>query len=229
MAKQTTPSKKATAKKTTTKAKPATGKKATAQKSKPIAQAKAKPKTTKAKPKTATAKKATAKTTSTRLPPLPKPSTRRPDPNPVIPQDLIAILADYFNNIKLDLEDYAAHMRALDRSRVNGVGIKRQGFIERAYQLAVENTEFLPHWLTIEKFNDDHSHFVELRSLFDTGRQIQELLWNLIMQSADMVYTDALEFYDSVRSAAKRRIDAAESIHQELKIFCVIICGRNIS
>jgi hypothetical protein len=119
----------------------------------------------------------------------------------------------------MDLEDYAAHMRALDRSRVNGVGIKRQGFIERAYQLAVENTEFLPHWLTIDKFNDDHAHFVELRSLFDTGRQIQELLWNLIMQSADMVYTDALEFYDSVRSAAKRRIDAAESIHSELAVF----------
>jgi hypothetical protein len=132
---------------------------------------------------------------------------------------LIAILAEYFNNIKMDLEDYAAHMRPLDRSRVNGVGIRRQGFIERAYQLAVENTEFLPHWLTIQKFNDDHAHFVELRSLFDTSRQIQELLWNLIMNSADMVYTDALEFYDSVRSAAKRRIDAAESIFEELHIF----------
>ena len=34
-----------------------------------------------------------------------------------------------------------------------------------------------------------------------------------------MVYTDALEFYDSVRSAAKRRIDAAESIHSELAVF----------
>jgi hypothetical protein len=116
----------------------------------------------------------------------------------------------------MDLEDYAAHLRSLDRRRLNGVGLKKQGFIERAYTLAEENTEFLPHWVTIEKFNDDHSHFVELRSLFDTNRQIQELLWNLIMQSADMVYTDALEFYASVREAAKRRIDAAESIHSEL-------------
>ena len=31
--------------------------------------------------------------------------------------------------------------------------------------------------------------------------------------------TDALEFYDSVSSAAKRRIDAAESIHSELAVF----------
>jgi len=76
---------------------------------------------------------------------------RRPTPNPLIPQELITILAEYMENIKLDLEDYAAHMRPLDRSRVNGVGIRRQGFIERAYLLAVDNQEFLPHFLTIEK------------------------------------------------------------------------------
>ena len=31
--------------------------------------------------------------------------------------------------------------------------------------------------------------------------------------------TDSLEFYDSVSSAAKRRIDTAESIHSELAVF----------
>jgi len=30
--------------------------------------------------------------------------------------------------------------------RLNGVGIKKQGFIDRAYELALENGEFLPHW-----------------------------------------------------------------------------------
>jgi len=39
------------------------------------------------------------------------------------------------------------------------------------------------------------------------------------MQAADMVYTDALEFYASVREAASRRVDAAESIHSELATF----------
>jgi hypothetical protein len=34
-----------------------------------------------------------------------------------------------------------------------------------------------------------------------------------------MVYTDALEFYAPVREAAKRRVDAAESIYRELEVF----------
>ena len=125
-------------------------KKATAKK--PVAKKTATKKPVTRKPATKPpAKKATAKTTSTRLPPLPKPSTRRPDPNPVIPQDLIAILAEYFNNIKLDLEDYAAHMRPLDRSRVNGVGIRRQGFIEAALRLSTKFPQYFPHWLNCQK------------------------------------------------------------------------------
>ena len=163
--------------------------------------------------KTANAKKPTAKKTSAKI------TTRRPDPSPQFPIETIEATADHLNLIKAKLEEYAAHMRALDRSRHNGVGIKRQGFIERSYQLAVDNTEFLPHWLTIEKFNDDHAHFVGLRSLFDTNRQISELIWNMVVLSADMVYTDALEYYSQVQDAAKRRIDAAESIYNELHEF----------
>ena len=33
----------------------------------------------------------------------------------------------------------------------------------------------------------------------------------------DMFFTDGLDFYASVREAAKRRVDAAESLHLELK------------
>ena len=38
-------------------------------------------------------------------------------------------------------------------------------------------------------------------------------------QSSDIAYTDALEFYASVREAAKRRVDAAETIFGELSVF----------
>ena len=228
MAKKTT---KTGPKKTTKKAaakKPATSKKATAQRSKPIAQSKAKPKAAakKAAAKKPAAKKAAAKakpsSTLKKLAaakPIAPLATRRPSPSPLIPMIEIASLTEHLNIIKAALEDFAAHLRALDRARINGVGIRRQGFIERAYQLAVDNQEFLPHWLPMAKFRDDHEHFVALRSLIDIARQIKELVWNLIMQAADMAYTDALEFYDSVSSAAKRRIDAAESIHSELKPF----------
>jgi hypothetical protein len=60
---------------------------------------------------------------------------------------------------------------------------------------------------------------MDFRSLVDLTDQIREKLWNITIQSSDIAYTDALEFYSSVREAAKRRVDAAETIFNELSIF----------
>jgi hypothetical protein len=102
------------------------------------------------------------------------------------------------------LDDFSQHLRALDRRRLNGVGIHKLGFVERAYELALENAEFLPHYLTIERFGTDIQYFVDFRSLTDLTTQIREKLWNITIQSADIAYTDALEFYASPRVAASK-------------------------
>jgi hypothetical protein len=145
--------------------------------------------------------------------------TRRPPNNSDVPQYTIDNLNSELNQIKNTLEDYAAHLRALDRKRLNGVGIKKLGFIERSYELALENGEYLPHYLTIDRFGEDIEYFLAFRSLVDITDQIREKLWNITIQSADIAYTDALEFYASVREAAKRRVDSAETLHNDLSTF----------
>jgi len=174
----------------------------------------------------ATPKKATAKTASVNSPTgdavikmLKGTSTKRPPNNPDMPQNIIDMLNHDFNAIKEMLDSFSQHLRALDRMRLNGVGIKKMGFIERAYELALENGEFLPHYLTLERFGTDIQYFMDFRSLTDIVTQIREKLWNITIQSADIAYTDALEFYASVREAAKRRVDAAETLHNALSIF----------
>jgi len=147
------------------------------------------------------------------------PSTKRPPNNPDVPQATIDQLNEVLNAIKTILDDYAQHLRALDRRRLNGVGVRKLGFIERAYEIALENSEFLPHYLTIERFGEDIQYFMDFRSLVDLTAQIREKLWNITIQPSDIAYTDALEFYASVREAAKRRVDAAETIFNELSPF----------
>jgi len=185
--------------------------------------------TAKAKPK-ATPKKAAAKKPQTSKKPVapkakakPKaasfPSVRRPPNNPNVPKTLIEMLTHDMGAIKEMLESFAAHLRSLDRKRLNGVGIKKQGFIERAFEFTQENPEFLPHYLTVEKFEEDGEYFLSFRMLVDLTDQIRELLWNITIESADIWYTDALEFYSSVKEAAKRRVDPAETIYNALEIF----------
>jgi hypothetical protein len=47
------------------------------------------------------------------------------------------------------------------------------GFIDRAYELALENGEFLPHYLTLERFGTDIQYFMDFRSLTDLVTQIR--------------------------------------------------------
>jgi hypothetical protein len=175
--------------------------------------------------KKATTRKTTAKTGTAGIKLLSATSkgkttnTRRPPNNPDVPQVAIDNLNSMLNDLKTILDDYAQHLRALDRKRLNGVGVKKLGFIERTYEIALENTEFFPHYLTIDRFGADIQYFMDFRSLVDLTDQIREKLWNITIQSSDIAYTDALEFYASVREAAKRRVDAAETIFHELSGF----------
>jgi hypothetical protein len=43
--------------------------------------------------------------------------------------------------------------------------------------------------------------------------------WNINVESSDMIYINALEYYSQVQDAARRRIDSAESIYNELHGF----------
>jgi hypothetical protein len=177
-----------------------------------------------ARPKS-TAKKTTAKpvtkakTGTIKMLSAKQTTTKRPPNNPEVPQQVIDSLNSEFNNIKAVLDNYSAHLRSLDRRRLNGVGIHKLGFIERSYELALENGEFLPHWLTLDRFGTDIQYFLDFRSLTDLCDQIREKLWNITVQSADIAYTDALEFYASEKEASKRRVDAAETMHTALSIF----------
>jgi len=185
--------KKATTKKTTPK-------KATAKATerKPVTKAKAKPATT-------------AKTAQS--------ETRRPDPNLPPSPEVIDNITNNILELIEQLEGYTANLRALDRQRHNGVGLKRQGFIEAAFRLSTKFPQYFPHWLNTEKFKSDLDLFNAIRSLVEVCRSLEEKAWNINVESSDMVYTNALEYYSQVQDAANRRIDAAESIYIELHGF----------
>jgi hypothetical protein len=117
------------------------------------------------------------------------------------------------------LENYAANLRALDRQRHNGVGLKRLGFIEAAFRLSSKFPQYFPHWLNTAKFQSDLDLFNAIRSLVEVCRSLEEKAWNINVESSDMIYTNALEYYSQVQDAAERRIDSAESLYNELHGF----------
>jgi hypothetical protein len=169
-------------------------------------------------------KKTTAKTTARVKPEIVQTKTtavktkpvKRPPQTPSIPRSIIESIIDNLANAKTDLENYAAHLRALDRKRLQSIGTRKEGFAQRAYRLAMDNPEFLPNYLEQERYAEDCNRFLILQTAVDLESQIHELLKNINIECMDYFYTDGLDFYAAVREAAKRRVDAAEAIHTEL-------------
>jgi hypothetical protein len=101
------------------------------------------------------------------------------------------------------LNNFAANLRALDRMRHNGVGLKRLGFIEAAYRISTKFPQYFPHWLDTDKFQRDLDLFNAIRSLVEVCRSLEEKAWNINVESSDMIYTNALEYYSQVQDAPR--------------------------
>jgi hypothetical protein len=145
--------------------------------------------------------------------------SRRPNPNaPPQPAEIDELTKTVMLLIE-NIDKHTANLRALDRMRHNGVGLKRLGFIEAAFRISKQFPQYFPHWLWTGKFSNDLLLFRSIRSLVEACRSLEEKAWNINVESSDMIYTDALEYYAQVQNAAERRIDAAESIYAELHGF----------
>ncbi|MDR0472937.1 MAG: hypothetical protein LBH43_04640, partial [Treponema sp.] len=115
---------------------------------------------------------------------------------------------------------------ALDRKRLQSIGTRKEGFAQRAYCLARDNPEFLPNYHAQERYTEDYNHFLILQTAADLENQVRELLKNINIECIDYFYPDGLDFYASVREAAKRRVDTAEAIHDELYDTCFKKMGK---
>jgi len=208
---------KKTANKKTTKAK-ATAKKAQAKK--PAAKTKAQPKKTSSRTPLPTPHSLLPAPNAQLLAHYAKlPEIKHPPNTPFIPQQTITEVTLLLAQAKEKLEEYAAHLRALDRKRLNKIGVKREGFAQRAFRLAMDNPEFLPNYLTRVRYIDDYDHYVLMQTAVDEDKQVSELLRNLNTENEDVFYTDGLDYYASVKEAAKRRVDASEALYEDLSPF----------
>jgi hypothetical protein len=147
-------------------------------------------------------------------------TVKRPEiNNPIIDDDDLVMIRFFLVNAAGIIEDYAANLRALDRARLNSVATRKMGFVEDAYDIAMENPHFLPPFLTAQRFTRDYDYFKAVRALLQMTDQIRELLWNVTIEAADVVYTDSLEFYNTVKEGARRRVDGADTLFRQLEPF----------
>jgi hypothetical protein len=111
--------------------------------------------------------------------------TKKPPDSSSAPQAAIDRINALLNEAKNILDGYSLFIRTLEY-RFSQAEDGKLDYLGQAHELALSDNDFLPYYLTLERFGIDVQYFVDFRNLLDLVSQIREKLWNITIQSADL-------------------------------------------
>jgi hypothetical protein len=106
---------------------------------------------------------------------------------------------------------FASTFTPKDRTRLVGGGIKNLGFIETANESARNNPRFVPPYLNMTEYNESLLDFTRKRTLATLLQQFAQQVADSMLLASDAAYHSALEYYSSVKEAARQRVPGAEA------------------
>lgn len=110
-------------------------------------------------------------------------------------------------------------LTGIDRMRLRGSGIRRYGFIMETCEVAHENTEFLPPFVDIKRFESLIEEIKESQNIVIALNQLSRIYGDLLLTAGDDAYRLALMYYRLVQDASRRGTPGAQPIYQRLKSF----------
>jgi hypothetical protein len=114
-------------------------------------------------------------------------------------------------------EDRILTMTNAQRSRLQGAGVRRYGFIDKVSDLVQENPEFLPGFISKNDIEGLIHQIEQLRNIMATAQQILRVATDYYLLSSDEAYRLSRLYYLSVRDAAHNGILGAKSIFEMLR------------
>lgn len=129
----------------------------------------------------------------------------------------VATITELVNEAIALFAEFGSTFTPTDRERLIGVGIKNFGFIQTAYAHAAANSTFVPPYLNMSKFSEAVQNIEAKRILAALLDQFSKTVSDSMLADNDSAFHDALDFYHSVRQAAKNRVPGAEVEFNVLK------------
>jgi hypothetical protein len=115
--------------------------------------------------------------------------------------------------------DIDTAMTGRDRMRLFGVKSRKYGFINKAWDIARDNPNFLPPNFAVKEMQEHMRIFEQVRQLTLVLEQFQHLATDYLMLTSDNAYRDALRVYGSLREQNRGRVPGAEALFRELLQF----------
>jgi hypothetical protein len=143
----------------------------------------------------------------------------------ITPEELKAVTLEITgalqNNLHifLNAENAGTASTGKERQRLFGAGVKNYGFIEKAFEIARENPDFMPPHLRVDDLRNYQDDLAELRQLFFVLQQFIKAVFSCFLHRTDMCFRIALRIYASLKEQAKYRVHGAAPLYEALKPF----------
>jgi hypothetical protein len=114
------------------------------------------------------------------------------------------------------LAPYVIALTPEQRKSIPKMGDGSEPFVDKVMDYAVNNSEFLPAFVSLGELQKDWNATSGLMPLLRMVDQIQDTMSDTAMLAGSEAYKGALSYYNSVKQAAKMNSPDAKAIYEDL-------------
>ena len=111
------------------------------------------------------------------------------------------------------------NLTGTDRRRLTGAGVRNNGFMDKAFDIILDNPEFMPPNFDISILRWNMREMEDFRQLFLVLQQFTQLASNAYLLQADHCYRESLRIYSTLQEQARNRVPGAQPLFNALRTF----------
>lgn len=136
--------------------------------------------------------------------------------NAALPPEVVAQIEAKIAEIKLSMP-YLVGLSTTDHMKLNILGRKSTQFVQRAVESVRQNPELAPSFLDAGALERNYALYNSLLIVLEPVQQLERMIADTLMVAGNLAYTDALDYYNTVKRAAKSNVPGAEAVSENLK------------
>lgn len=134
-----------------------------------------------------------------------------------IPEPVINEATQLLNNALTVLKPYLIALTPHERQISAKISDRSLPFVEKTRDYTVSAPGFIPPYMDATKLQNDLIVYDQLIELLRISKQLTNGLDDTALKSGGDSFTNALNYYNSVKQAARINVPGAKSIHEDLK------------
>jgi len=113
----------------------------------------------------------------------------------------------------------AANLSGTDRKRLVGSGVRNNGFINKSFDIARDNPDFMPPHFDVTLLDWNIHELEDLRQLMFVLQQFTQIVSNAYLIQTDVCYREALRVYATLQEQNRNKVPGAEPLFRSLQTF----------